>query len=62
MVLSLCDEEGDKEMPAVNVIENNKKMSAALLNIRHIAQQQMKKYEQTYEDVLKVVKEYKNGR
>lgn len=58
----MCDEEGDKEMPAVNVIENNKKMSAALLNIRHIAQQQMKKYEQTYEDVLKVVKEYKNGR
>lgn len=58
----MCDEEGDKEMPAVDVIENNKKMSAALLNIRRIAQQQMKKHGQTYEDVLKVVKEYKNGR
>ncbi|MDD9149522.1 MULTISPECIES: hypothetical protein [unclassified Sporolactobacillus] len=58
----MCDKEEREDMSAVKIAESNKKISDSLLNIRRIAQQQMKKHGQTYDDVLKVVKEYRNGR
>jgi hypothetical protein len=56
----MCDEKkGDEKMPAALKVRSQ---SQSLLRARKIAQDQMKKKGIKYDDVLKIIKEYKNDK
>jgi hypothetical protein len=60
----MCRREEKNMISSLKATENsedNKKIYEAVLGIRHIVQQEMKEKNISYDDILRIYKDYKNG-